>query len=130
MNDESRGSYYEWRKQKMSDEGRRSYYEGWMMKAEDHIMNDKNGRQMMNDERSYYEGWEMMKTEDHIMNNEWWMQKIYVQRINDRSRRSSSERCIMKAEDHKIILWMMKAEDHPVNDKWWKQKILRSYCEW
>ena len=92
----------------MSDEGRKSYYEGWMMKAEDHIMNDKNGRQMMNDERSYYEGWEMMKTEDHIMNDEWGREKIYV---NDKCRRLKDH--IMKDEwqKQKIILWMMKTED-------------------
>ena len=68
----------------MSDEGRKSYYEGLMMKAEDHIMNEKNRRWMMNDERSYYEGWEMMKTEDHIMNDD---------------------------EEGKSYMWMINAED-------------------
>ena len=83
----------EWWKQKiilwmMNDESERSYYEGWMMKAEDHIMNDECCR------RSYHEWW-MMKVEDHPVNDEsrrsmlwmmndesggssceWWMQKI------------------------------------------------------
>ena len=83
----------EWSKQKiilwvMSDEGRRSYYEGWMMKAEDHIMNDKT-----EDE------WWMMK--EHIMRDErWWKQKIILWIMNDECKRYMYKGLMTEAEDH------------------------------
>ena len=63
---------------------------------------------------------EWRKAADHSVNDEGWKQKII---------RSYCEWWMMKAEEHKIILWMTNDKSIRSPCEWWMQKIKRSYYE-